>query len=608
MRLRKLVPVLVVMVLGTAGPAHAGTIAVLQDTQPNGPQAFSFTAGGGLSPSSFQLDDDGRPGFAFSNSIIYNNVPAGSGYSVSQDTPTPAGFDPPQVSCSDGSSPSNIDLGASETVTCTFANRLSTAGTITIVKDAQPNDPANFGFNLSGPTPPGSVGFGLVDDGSGNADTATFTVNPGSGYVINEYFTPAPWGLQSATCSDGSAVSSITIDPNEDVVCTFVNVKMAQIRIVKDAQPNDPQDFSFTAGGGLSPSTFSLDDDSNGTLSNERVFTAVAPGSGYSVAETVPANWQQSSATCSDGSPVSNIDVSQGEIVSCFFTNTATDTGTITVRKEADPTSNDEFGFSTNTPAGFFTLADDGPAGQPDERSITARAGTYSVSESFTPGWDLLSATCSDGSQPSSISLSAGENVVCTFVNQQRGTIKIVKDALPDSPQDFIFTPAGFGSGQFALDDDPGSTSLPNFQTLNNVVPGSGYSVSEAAVAGWTNTSATCSDGSPVTNISVAPGEFVTCTFVNEQPRTLIVRQQTVPDDPQDFTFNASGPGMPASFQLDDDGDDSNGLSSSATFSTLESGLLLALPGPGPRIRPDRRQLLERPAGHLHHDRPGRDG
>ena len=55
-----------------------------------------------------------------------------------------------------------------------------------------------------------------------------------------------------------------------------------------------PQDFSFTAGGGLSPTSFSLDDDADGTLSNTRTFTDVSAQSGYSLAETVPGGWDQS--------------------------------------------------------------------------------------------------------------------------------------------------------------------------------------------------------------------------------------------------------------------------------------------------------------------------
>ena len=47
---------------------------------------------------------------------------------------------------------------------------------------------------------------------------------------------------------------------------------------MKDSLPDDPQDFSFTAGGGLSPAGFQLDDDANATLSNTRTFSDVVPG------------------------------------------------------------------------------------------------------------------------------------------------------------------------------------------------------------------------------------------------------------------------------------------------------------------------------------------
>jgi hypothetical protein len=91
--------------------------------------------------------------------------------------------------------------------------------------------------------------------------------------------------------------------------------------VVKDTQPNDAQDFTFSAGGGLSPSSFQLDDDGDATLSNTHTFTNVVPQAGYSVAETVPATWIQDSATCSDGSPPTNIDVASAETVTCTFVN-----------------------------------------------------------------------------------------------------------------------------------------------------------------------------------------------------------------------------------------------------------------------------------------------
>src|SRR5204862_952930 len=141
----------------------------------------------------------------------------------------------------------------------------------------------------------------------------TFTNVPaGSGYALSET-EPSGWDQSSATCDDGSLVSNIDLAPGENVTCTFTNRRQGTIVAVKDATPNDPQDFSFTAGGGLSPSSFSLDDDADGTLPNARTFANIPSASGYSLSESVPSGWDQTSATCSDGSAVSSIDVAPGE-------------------------------------------------------------------------------------------------------------------------------------------------------------------------------------------------------------------------------------------------------------------------------------------------------
>src|SRR5207249_4930257 len=132
----------------------------------------------------------------------------------------------------------------------------------------------------------------------------------------------------------------------------------------------DPSDtsFSFSAGGGLAPSSFSL---KNG---DQQTFSNVTPGSGYSVSETVPAGWELTSSTCDDGSPVTNIDVSNNETVTCTFTDTAnqaptdiqlsnssiaenqpsgTDVGTLTT---TDPDVGDThtYSFSTGCAGGPF--------------------------------------------------------------------------------------------------------------------------------------------------------------------------------------------------------------------------------------------------------------
>lgn len=74
------------------------------------------------------------------------------------------------------------------------------------------------------------------------------------------------------------------------------------------------------------------------------------------------------------------------------------------------------FSFTASYVAGGFQLSDD----QTHDSGQMA-PGTYSVSQTNTPGW-TSSATCSDGSQSNAIALAAGETVTCTFTNQQEGS------------------------------------------------------------------------------------------------------------------------------------------------------------------------------------------
>ena len=125
---------------------------------------------------------------------------------------------------------------------------------------------------------------------------------------------PREWpstGPAACTCSTPATTA-----------CRSSPADTSAIVVRKDAQPDDPQDFDFTAGGGLTPASFQLEDEGDDCagLSSNRTF-AVGPGSGYSVSEVAPTGWDLESATCDDGSPPSNIDVSSGEIVTCTFVN-----------------------------------------------------------------------------------------------------------------------------------------------------------------------------------------------------------------------------------------------------------------------------------------------
>jgi agmatine/peptidylarginine deiminase len=539
-----------------------GRIVVVHDAVPDSGQDFSFTAGGGLSPTSFQLDDDLDP--ALTSSHAFEEVPVGSGYSVAETVPS--GWDLGSATCDDGSPVSNIAVSAGETVTCTFTN--DKRGQIVVTKDAVPDDPQDFSFTAGGGLSPTS--FQLDDDSNGTLSrTHTFASVPaGSGYSVSESV-PSGWDQTGASCDDGSPVANIAVAPGEVVTCTFTNRKRGRIVAVKDAQPNDPQDFSFTAGGGLSPASFDLDDDSDGTLPSSRTFNDVAPGSGYSLVETVPSGWDQTSATCDDGSPVTDIDVVAGETVTCTFTNRKR--GRLIAVEDAVPNDAQDFSFTTGgglSPASF-SLDDDSDGALSNSHTFDdlVPGSGYSVSQSTPSGWELAGATCDDGSTPSDIGIAAGETVTCTFVHHRHGSVTVVKQAQPSDPQDFSFTAGGgLSPTSFQLDDDADGT-LSNTRTFSDVASGNGYSIAETEPAGWDQASATCDDGSPVTNIAVGPGEDVTCTFTNRRRGSIVVVQDSQPDAPQDFSFTAGGGLSPASFQLDDDADGT--LSNTRTFADV---------------------------------------
>jgi hypothetical protein len=102
-------------------------------------------------------------------------------------------------------------------------------------------------------------------------------------------------------------------------------VRSGSLTIVKDAVPDDPHDFGFTTTG-LSPSTFTLDDDADPELSSQRQFTGLLPGT-YTVTEDL-SGWALSGLTCLGGGAntftegrTATIGLDPGEQVTCTFTN-----------------------------------------------------------------------------------------------------------------------------------------------------------------------------------------------------------------------------------------------------------------------------------------------
>jgi hypothetical protein len=103
-------------------------------------------------------------------------------------------------------------------------------------------------------------------------------------------------------------------------------VPAGRIRVVKDTQPDAPQDFTFQ-----SPElgVFILDDDSDPTRPNSRSFGGLAPGV-YQVVEAAVAGWNLASIVIDDpdggsvvelSSGTAKIDLDFGETITVTYTN-----------------------------------------------------------------------------------------------------------------------------------------------------------------------------------------------------------------------------------------------------------------------------------------------
>jgi plastocyanin len=396
-----------------------GSVTIVKDAVPNDAQDFSFS---GTCFGNFSLDDDADPALSNTRS---GNISVGI-CTVTEEA-LAAGWTLTSLACTDpdngttvnlATQTATIDVDPGESITCTFTN--DGVGTVVINKQCDPaGDPQLFTFTRS---------YGAnVNIGCSGSNTTTLSLGT---YSVLETV-PAGWDLISATCSDGSLPGAISLQAGETVTCTFTNQKDAVIIVCKETDPNaDPQSFTFTPSY---TAAFSLTD---GQCINSG---DLDPGT-YSVSEAAVPGWVLSSSPCTDGSNGQHRP-SAGETVTCTFNNTKT--GSITIVKDAAPDGTQGFFFTCSAPIGPFTLDDDGTNANPFDSSKTTSdllPGTYSCSEALPAGWVSTSATCSDGSSPASISLSAGENVTCTFVNTKLASITIIKDAVPNSPQDFSFT------------------------------------------------------------------------------------------------------------------------------------------------------------------------
>ncbi len=364
--------------------------------------------------------------------------------------------------------------------------------------------------------------------------------------------------------------STVTLAPGADVTCTFSNVRNPRIVLNKTTLGGDGT-FAFTetvTGSGVAVSNPSPSlTTSAGTATTNTTITGLsgAATTTLTITESANAAYNLTDVTCVNlttsqtlttaTTPSATVNLGSRQVVvtpigtgaqiSCTFTNAKKPTMVI-VKRSVGGTGSFNFGSGSNgLPAGPLAIstATTNPSSS-SAFTLNAANTSTSITEAIPAGWQLTGVQCVDASNTvltatvdlstgaltlPAASVAAGANITCTFTNAKLGSITIVKDAVPNDAQDFSFTSSGAGTSNFILDDDADATRSNN-QTFTGLSAGS-YPVVEAAAAGWSLTSLTCTGdadaGSVVTlgsrqvAIDLDPGEDITCTFVNTKAAAL---------------------------------------------------------------------------------------
>ncbi len=515
-----------------AASAIPATIIIHKNTVPDSAQDFNFTTTGtGL--NNFTLDDDADG--TLSNTQTFLNLNSGnftvteaasSGYTTTVVCTDPSS----NTTTSDVNRTASINLGAGETVECTFTNTLQ-QGTLTLQKTVIKDNggvavDTAWTLSASGATPISGV--------EGDASITNAAVNSGS-YNLSESigpvgYTASDWVCVGGTQNDGDTV---TVAAGQNVTCTITNNDNApSLTLVKEVI----NDNGGTAVAG------------NWTLVATGYDPASPDAGTYNLSETGgPTGYTQTSLTCSDtgSAQVTSVTLSLGENVTCTFVNNDV-APRLTVIKHV---INDNGGTAV---AGNFSLivnaVNTNPGGQfPGSEAgtlVTLNAGVYGVGESVVSGYaQSFSADCAG-------SIAVGQEKTCTVTNDDIApTLTLVKNV---------------------TNDNGGAATAANFQGKidgNNVswniaqlISAGAHTASETNIAGYTAGS-WGGDCAANGSVSLSIGENKTCTITNDdQPGTLIVRKVVdngntgATTGPTSFSFAING-GSSVAFEVDGQND-----------------------------------------------------
>lgn len=339
-----------------------------------------------------------------------------------------------------------------------------TTGSITVIKDSQPDDLDDITFYLTGSV---SDFFNLDDDSDATLpNTDTFTDLTAGTYTVREDYVTRRWTPSTITCSDDnshgnlptSPTATINLAAGENVTCTFTNTRNTGTLVVKKliVGGNDPaSNFSFQVDGGTAQ-PFEADGQNELTV---KTFN-------YTITEPTVPGHTTTYDNCND------VWVETNQTTTCTITNTR-NTGNITFEKQISGTQTDPNAWTFNITGtnGNFT------AKNGDVKSLPL--GTYTITESGGPAnyhWSSSAGVCSGPDGSDGILTVTSNGGTCTIVNK-RDVSAFTAQKLDENNQPVAGWKFKLNDGAWIETDAQGKVVFSSLETGN-------YTVTEESRAG----------------------------------------------------------------------------------------------------------------------------
>jgi hypothetical protein len=446
-----------------------------------------------------------------------------------------------------GDSSAVVDMGAYEK-----EGSPALSGSLTIIKKTTPANVfwLDFAFN-------GDLGDFSLNGGTDEAtNRKTFeNVAPGD-YTITEAFDKGWWDTSidcdgaEYTTEDKTLTVTMPAESGAEVTCTFTNERRPTIKVLKyeDLDGNGQQDEGEPPLAGWEMALYEQVNGGyehrhyyNPRITNDEGKTHMGnmPPGTHLVCEVPQEGWENTAPGAAaiehDGLICQEVEVQYGENVLVKFGNF--EPGDLTIVKKTTPANVFWLDFAFNGDLGDFSL--NGGTDEATNRKTfeNVAPGDYTITEAFDKGWWDTSIDC-DGAEYTTedktltvtMPAESGAEVTCTFTNERRPTIKVLKyeDLDGNGQQDEGEPPlAGWemalyeqvnGGYEHRHYYNPRITNDEGKTHMGNMPPGT-HLVCEVPQEGWVNTdpgAATIEhDGLICQEVEVQYGENVEVVFGN---------------------------------------------------------------------------------------------